>query len=180
VSSCECRPRDASGVEAGGRRIEDATGRPGDPLYDRIHAAERIAAAAETVRGLDVPFTLTARAENYLVGRADLADTIARLQAYQAAGADVLYAPGLSSLSDIATVVRSLDRPVNVLAGLTGAHLSLADLSALGVRRVSVGSLLSRVALGAFLRAASEMREHGTFSFAGDAVPYKDLNETFH
>jgi len=126
-----------------------------------------------------VPFTLTARAENYLVGRTDLADTIARLQAYQSAGADVLYAPGLTSPDDIATVVRSLDRPVNVLAGLTGAPLSLADLSALGVRRVSVGSLLSRVALGAFLRAASEMRAHGTFSFTGDAVPYRDLNDTF-
>jgi 2-methylisocitrate lyase-like PEP mutase family enzyme len=171
--------RRAAAAGAVGGSIEDATGRPDDPLYDRIHAAERIAAAAETVRGLDVPFTLTARAENYLVGRADLADTIARLQAYQAAGADVLYAPGLTSPADIATVVRSLDRPVNVLAGLTGARLSLGDLSALGVRRVSVGSLLSRVALSAFLRAASEMREHGTFSFAEDVVPYRDLSEMF-
>jgi len=171
--------RRAAAAGAVGGSIEDATGRAGDPLYDPIHARERIAAAAEIVRGLDVPFTLTARAENYLVGRTDLADTIARLQAYQSAGADVLYAPGLTSPDDIATVVRSLDRPVNVLAGLTGAPLSLADLSALGVRRVSVGSLLSRVALGALLRAASEMRAHGTFSFAGDAVPYRDLNDTF-
>jgi 2-methylisocitrate lyase-like PEP mutase family enzyme len=171
--------RRAAAAGAVGGSIEDATGRPDDPLYDRIHAAERIAAAAETVRALGVPFTLTARAENYLVGRADLADTVARLQAYQAAGADVLYAPGLTSPSDIATVVRALDRPVNVLAGLTGTRLSLADLSALGVRRVSVGSLLSRVALGAFLRAASEMQEHGTFSFGDGAVPYRDLSEMF-
>jgi len=172
--------RRAAAAGAVGGSIEDATGRPDDPLYHLTHAQERIAAAAEIVRRLDVPFTLTARAENYLVGRADLADTIARLQAYQSAGANVLYAPGLTSPDDIATVVRSLDRPVNVLAGVSGARLSLTDLSALGVRRVSVGSLLSRTALGAFLRAASEMREHGTFSFAEEAVPYRDISEMFH
>lgn len=169
----------AAAAGAVGGSIEDATGRTDDPLYERALAVERIAAAADVARGLDVPFTLTARAENYLVGRADLADTISRLQAYQTAGADVLYAPGLTRPEDIASVVRSLDRPVNVLAGLAGARLSLADLSALGVRRVSVGSLLSRAALGAFLRAASEMREHGTFAFADDAAPYRDLNELF-
>src|SRR5207342_3121362 len=101
-----------------------------DPLYEIPRAAERIADAAEIVRRLDLPFTLTARAENYLVGRPDLNDTITRLQAYQSAGADVLYAPGLTNPDDIAAVVRSLDRPVNVLAGLTGAKLTLADLSA--------------------------------------------------
>jgi 2-methylisocitrate lyase-like PEP mutase family enzyme len=171
--------RRAAAAGAAGGSIEDATGRRDRPIYEQAHAVERIAAAAEVARGLDATFTLTARAENYLVGRPDLPDTITRLQAYQAAGADVLYAPGLTSPDDIATVVRSLDRPVNVLAGLTGAKLSLADLSALGVRRVSVGSLLSRVALGAFLRAASEMQEHGTFSFADEAVPYRDLSEMF-
>jgi 2-methylisocitrate lyase-like PEP mutase family enzyme len=171
--------RRASAAGAVGGSIEDATGRVDRPLYELVHAAERIAAAADAARRREVPFILTARAENYLVGRADLSDTIRRLQAYQAAGADVLYAPGLTSPADIATVVRSVDRPVNVLAGLTGARLSLADLSALGVRRVSVGSLLSRVALGAFLRAAAEMQEHGTFSFAGEAVPYRDLSEMF-
>ena len=171
--------RRAAAAGAVGGSIEDATGRKDDPLYELAHAAERIAAAAQVARGLDVPFTLTARAENYLVGRPDLGDTIRRLQAYQAAGADVLFAPGLTSADDIATVARSLDRPVNVLAGLVGARLSLADFSAMGVRRVSVGSLLSRAALGAFLRAASEMRELGTFSFADEAVPYRDLNEMF-
>jgi 2-methylisocitrate lyase-like PEP mutase family enzyme len=171
--------RRAALAGAVGGSIEDATGRKEAPLYEIGHAAERIAAASEAARHLGVPFTLTARAENYLVGRPGLAETITRLQAYQAAGADVLYAPGLTSADDIAAVVRSLDRPVNVLAGLTGARLSLADLSALGVRRVSVGSLLSRVALGAVLRAASEMHGAGTFSFSDDAVSYKDLNEMF-
>ena len=171
--------RRAAAAGAAGGSIEDATGRPADPLYEMELAAERIAAAAEIVRGLDVPFILTARAENYLVGRPGLADTIRRLQAYQSAGADVLYAPGLTSPDDIATVVRSLDRPVNVLAGMVGTRLSLTDFSAMGVRRVSVGSLLSRAALGAFLRAASEMLGPGTFSFADEAVSYRDLNEMF-
>jgi 2-methylisocitrate lyase-like PEP mutase family enzyme len=101
------------------------------------------------------------------------------LQAYQEAGADVLYAPGLTTKDDIAAVVRSVDRPVNVVMGLQGIHLSLAELSALGVRRVSVGSALSRAALGAFLRAAQEMREHGTFAFAKEAVSYRDISAMF-
>jgi len=108
-----------------------------------------------------------------------LKDTIRRLQAYQEAGADVLYAPGLSNKADIASVVSSVDRPVNVVMGLQGVQLSLAELSAIGVRRVSVGSALSRAALGAFLRAAKEMREHGTFAFATDAVSYRDINAMF-
>jgi 2-methylisocitrate lyase-like PEP mutase family enzyme len=114
-----------------------------------------------------------------LVGKPDLRDTIKRLQVYQAAGADVLYAPGLTSKDDIATVVSSVDRPVNVVMGLQGIQLSLAELSAIGVRRVSVGSALSRAALGAFLRAAREMREHGTFAFAEAAVSYRDINAMF-
>ncbi len=111
-------------------------------------------------------------------GRVDLT-LYERLQAYQAAGADVLYAPGLTSKDDIATVVSSVDRPVNVVMGLQGVQLSLAELSAIGVRRVSVGSALSRAALGAFLRAAGEMREHGTFTFAEAAVNYRDINTMF-
>jgi 2-methylisocitrate lyase-like PEP mutase family enzyme len=122
---------------------------------------------------------LTARAENYIVGRPDLGDTIARLQAFQEAGADVLFAPGLKTKQDIATVVRSVDRPVNVIMGLQGVQLNLAELSEIGVRRVSVGSALSRAALGAFLRAAREMKAHGTFTFAEDAVKYPDLNRMF-
>ena len=131
------------------------------------------------VRALPFTFTLTARAENYLVGRPDLKDTIKRLQAYQEAGADVLYAPGLTSKDDIAAVVSSVDRPVNVVMGLQGVQLSLAELSAIGVKRVSVGSALSRAALGAFLRAAREMREHGTFAFAEQAVSYRDISAMF-
>jgi 2-methylisocitrate lyase-like PEP mutase family enzyme len=162
-----------------GGSVEDVTGRAGAAPYELAHAADRVRAAAEAVRSLPFRFTLTARAENYLVGKPDLRDTIKRLQAYQAAGADVLYAPGLTSKDDIATVVSSVDRPVNVVMGLQGVQLSLAELSAIGVRRVSVGSALSRAALGAFLRAAREMREHGTFAFAEAAVNYRDINAMF-
>ena len=162
-----------------GGSIEDLPGRGNSQPYDRERAADRIRAAAEVVRELPFPFMLTARAENYLVGRPDLKDTIARLQAYQDAGADVLYAPGLASKDDIAAVVRSVDRPVNVVMGLQGAQLSLAELSAIGVKRVSVGSALSRAALGAFLRAAREMREQGTFTFAADALAYRDISAMF-
>ncbi len=162
-----------------GGSIEDMSRRPGRPIYEREHAVERIRAAAEAARAFLFPFTLTARAENYLAGRPDLKDTIQRLQAYQEAGADVLYAPGLSSKEDIASVVSSLDRPVNVVMALQGVQLSLAELLAIGVRRVSVGSALSRAALGAFLRAGQEMREHGTFTFADEAVSYRDLSAMF-
>lgn len=123
-----------------GGSIEDVTGRTGSPLYEIGHAAERIRAAAEVARKLPFRFTLTARAENYLVGRPDLHDTIKRLQAYQEAGADVLYAPGLKTKDDIAAVVGSVDCPVNVIMGLQGVQLSAATLSALGVKRISVGS----------------------------------------
>lgn len=159
-----------------GGSIEDMSRQPGRPIYEIGFATERVRAAAEVVRDLPFAFTLTARAENYLAGRFDLGDTIKRLQEYQAAGADVLYAPGIASKDDIATIVRSVDRPVNVVMGLQGVQLSLAELSAIGVRRVSVGSALSRAALGAFLRAAREMREHGTFTFAEQAVGYRDIN----
>jgi 2-methylisocitrate lyase-like PEP mutase family enzyme len=162
-----------------GGSIEDATGRPDRPIYEEAFAADRVRAAAETAHALGFPFTLTARAENYLVGRPDLKDTIKRLQAYQEAGADVLYAPCLTSKDDIAAVVSSVDRPVNVLMGLQGAQLSLAALSAIGVRRVSVGSALARAALGALLRAGREMREHGTFTFAEDAVSSRDIMAVF-
>jgi 2-methylisocitrate lyase-like PEP mutase family enzyme len=169
------------GAEAGlvGGSIEDSTPRRDDPIYELERAAERVRAAADVVRALPFAFTLTARAENYLFGRRDLNDTIKRLQAYQAAGADVLYAPGLTSREDIAAVVSSVDRPVNVLMGLAGVSLSLAELSEIGVRRISVGSVLSRVALGAFLRAAREMREHGTFTFGDDVVSFRDISAMF-
>jgi len=167
----------AAGVVGGS--IEDASGRTKGEPYEIALAAERILAAAEVVRGLPFRFMLTARAENFLVGRPDLSDTIKRLQAYQEAGADVLYAPGLQSADSIDTVVRSVDRPVNVVMGLAGAQLALATLSALGVKRVSIGSALARAALGAVLRAGREMREHGTFEFAREAVVYGEVNTIF-
>ncbi len=162
-----------------GGSIEDATGHLDHPIYEMEHAAERMRAAAEVVRMLPFTFTLTGRAENYLHGRPDLKNTIQRLQAYQEAGADVLYAPGLTSKDDIVAVVKSVDRPVNVVMGLQGVQLSLATLSELGVRRISVGSALSRAALGAFLRAAREMRERGTFTFAEEAVSFREINAMF-
>jgi len=169
----------AGGAGLVGGSIEDSTGRPAQPIYERGHASERVRAAVEAARSFSFPFTLTARAENYLVGRADLKDTIARLQAYQEAGADVLYAPGLATLDDITAVVTSVDRPVNVLVGAKGIRLSLEQLSRAGVKRVSVGSALSRAALGAFLQGAREMREHGTFGFADEAVSYRDVMAMF-
>jgi 2-methylisocitrate lyase-like PEP mutase family enzyme len=167
----------AAGVVGGS--IEDATGRAEHPIYEQALAAERVRAAAENARALEFPFTLTARAENYLHGRRDLRDTIQRLQAYQEAGADVLYAPGLTSEDEIATLVHSVDRPVNVLMGIPGASLNLAALSAIGVKRVSVGSALARTALSAFLRAAREMRNDGTFKFAEDAASSREIVAVF-
>lgn len=162
-----------------GGSIEDATGRPDDPIYEMERAVERVRAAVEAARALPFSFTLTARAENYLHSRPDLKDTIKRLQAFQEAGADVLYAPGLTSKDDIATVVRSVNRPVNVVMGLRGAQLSVPELSAVGVKRISVGSALYRTALGAFLGAAREMREQGTFNFAKNAVSPAEVNGIF-
>ena len=169
----------AAATGAVGGSIEDATQRTDDPLYERSLAVERIKAAAEAARSLPFPFMLTARAENYLVGRPDLKDTIERLQMYEEAGADVLYAPGLTSKEDIAAVVSSVHRPVNLLMGLKGVNLTVAEVSALGVKRISVGSGLARCALGAFMRAARDMREHGTFTFAEDAVDYHTVNSIF-
>ena len=169
------------GAAAGlvGGSIEDSSGRRDTPIYEQELAADRVRAAAELAHSLPFPFTLTARAENYLFGRQDLNDTIKRLQAYQEAGADVLYAPGLSTREDIAAVVSSLDRPLNVLMGLAGVKLSLTELSEIGVKRVSVGSVLSRVALSAFIRAAEEMRDSGTFTFGDDVVSFRDISAIF-
>jgi 2-methylisocitrate lyase-like PEP mutase family enzyme len=168
-------------AEAGvvGGSIEDASGDQGAPLYERAHAVERIRAAVEAARSLPFPFMLTARAENHVVGRPDLADTIGRLQAYQEAGADVLYAPGLSRREDIATLLREVDRPVNVLLGVPGLTLDVAALAAMGVRRVSVGGSLARAAYGEFMRAATELRDHGTAVYTQAALSGRDLNRWF-
>jgi 2-methylisocitrate lyase-like PEP mutase family enzyme len=167
----------AAAAGAVGGSIEDRTQRT--EIYDRALAAERIRAAAEVVHSLPFPFMLTARSENYLVGKRDLKDTIERLQMYQEAGANVLYAPGLTTKDEITTLISSVDRPVNVLMGIKGVQLTLADLSAMGVKRISVGGTLARVALGAFLRAAHEMKEQGTFGFIEDAADGHMLNSIF-
>lgn len=166
-------------IEAGlaGCSIEDVPSGSREP-YEIAFAAERIRAAAEAAHARPFPFVLTARAENHIVGRSNLADTIARLQAFQEAGADVLFAPGLRTKEEIETVVKSVDRPVNVLAGLPGMSLSLRELSALGVKRVSIGSALSNAAFGCVIRAAAEMRDNGTFAFAREA-PNFNLNDLF-
>ena len=157
--------------EAGlvGGSIEDATGDSGHPIYAFSHAVERIAAAAEAAR--DLPFLLTARSENFLYGRPDLEDTIRRLQAFEKAGADVLYAPGLPDLEAIRLVCASVSKPVNVVMGLSGPTWSVAQLSRAGVKRISVGGSFARAALGGFIRAANEVRERGTFTYAVEALP---------
>lgn len=162
-----------------GASIEDATGRPDEPIYPFPLAVERVAAAVEAAKGLNRPFVFTARAENYLHGRPDLDDTLKRLDAYAAAGADVLYAPGLKTLDDITTVCRALSKPVNVVMGLPGSSLTVADLEAAGVRRISLGSAMARAAIGAFLRASREVLEHGTFLFARDCASYAEIQSYF-
>lgn len=168
-------------AEAGavGGSIEDATGRPGDPIYGFEAAVERVKAAAEAARALPFRFMLTARSENFLHDRPNLADTIMRLQAFQDAGADVLYAPGLKSREDIETVVKEVERPVNVLMGMKAVPLTVEELSQMGVKRISVGGAFTRAAFGAFLAAAREVQTKGTFSFTGTATPHGDLNAIF-
>ncbi len=165
--------REAGSVGLVGGSIEDATTRPDDPIYPLPQAVERVAAAVEAARSLPFPFVLTARAENYLFGRRDLEDTIARLQDYEAAGADVLYAPGLRAVEDVRAVCAAVSKPVNVLAVRGGPDLE--TLAAAGVRRVSVGSTFCLAGLGAFLRAAREVRERGTFGFLDESASSRDL-----
>jgi 2-methylisocitrate lyase-like PEP mutase family enzyme len=152
-------------IEVGlaGGSVEDFTGLADDPIYDHRLAAERVAAAAEAAHAGPVHFVLTARAENYLHGRPDLADTIARLQAYQEAGADVLYAPGLLDITDIRRLIREVDRPVNVLA--IGGAPTVPELAEAGVSRISVGGSFAFAALGALVSAATELRDHGTYGY---------------
>ena len=153
----------ALSVGLSGCSIEDYTGRADDPIYDPKFAAERVEAAAAIAHRGPVRMVLTARAENFLHGRPDLADTIARLQAYQEAGADVLYAPGLTDLADIRSVVTSVDRPVNVLALPAGPPV--AELAAAGVRRISVGGAFAFAAYGTLIEAARELLDQGTYGY---------------
>jgi 2-methylisocitrate lyase-like PEP mutase family enzyme len=164
--------RIASDIGLAGGSIEDATGDPKDPIFGFELAVQRIEAAARAAH--DCRFLLTARAENFLHGRADLDDTIRRLQAFARAGADVVYAPGLPSLEAIRQACESVSTPVNVLMGLKGAVFSIEELQAVGVKRISVGGALARAALGAFLRAAREVKDKGTFTFAADAITHAE------
>jgi len=172
--TCAATIRLASEIGLVGGSIEDATGDPNEPIHAFQLAVERVAAAAAAAH--ERQFMLTARAENYLHGRPDLDDTIRRLQSFAEAGADVLYAPGLSSLEAIREVCASVSRPVNVLMGFKGATFSVEELAAVGVKRISVGGAFARAALGAFVRAAREVKEKGTFRFAADAIPHAEAS----
>ena len=170
----------AAAVGLVGGSIEDATGRAGDPIYAYDLSIGRVQAAVKAARSLPFPFVLTARAENLINGRPDLQDTIRRLAAFAEAGADVLYAPGLKTREEIDVVVRAVaPKPVNVVMGLSGPSFSLDVLASLGVKRVSLGSSLARAAYGAFLQAAREVKQKGTFDFARTAVPYAEINAMF-
>ena len=168
-------------AEAGvvGGSIEDATGDPLHPIYDFELAVERVRAAAAVARSLPTPFMLTARAENFLHGRRDLDDTIRRLRAFEAAGAEVLYAPGLRDLASIRTVTAAVGKPVNVVMSAADPSITVAQLAEAGVKRISVGGALSRLALAAFLKGAREMKEQGSFTYMRDTVPSAALRETF-
>src|SRR5215212_5069448 len=165
--------RRASAIGLVGGSIEDATDDHDAPIYEFLHAVDRVRAAAEAAR--DLPFVLTARAENHLYGRDNLDDTIKRLQAFEEAGADVLYAPGLPDLEAIRTVCASVNKPVNVVMGLKGPVYSVSELQDVGVRRISVGGSMARAALGALMRAAREVKEAGTFTYAADALPGAEI-----
>jgi 2-methylisocitrate lyase-like PEP mutase family enzyme len=170
----------AAAVGLVGGSIEDATGRARDPIYAYDLSIRRVQAAVKAARTLPYPFVVTARAENLINGRPDLQDTIRRLAAFAEAGADVLYAPGLKTREEIDAVVRAVaPKPVNVVMGLSGPSFSLDVLASLGVKRVSLGSSLARAAYGAFLQAAREVKQKGTFDFARTAVSYAEINAMF-
>lgn len=169
----------AAATGLAGCSIEDFSGHSDKPIYDFGLTVERVAAAVEATRALPGDFILTARAENYLHGRRDLEDTIRRLQAFEEAGADVLYAPGLNRLEDIKSLCSSVGKPVNVVMGLPGVTFGIEDLAKAGVKRISVGSAFSRLAFGAVLSAAREILDQGTFTFAKDAAGFTQLEEIF-
>jgi 2-methylisocitrate lyase-like PEP mutase family enzyme len=159
-----------------GGSIEDATGNPDNPIYDIKVATERIAAAAKAARALPFPFTLTARTENFLRNRADLADTIARLQAFERAGADVLFAPGLPDLEAVNAVCRAVSKPVNFMVGIKGKSFTVASLEVAGVRRISLATSLYRAAMTGLFDAAQEIKERGTFGYLDNSLPQQILS----
>jgi 2-methylisocitrate lyase-like PEP mutase family enzyme len=166
----------AADVGLVGGSIEDATGYKDRPLYDISHAVERVAAAVAAARALPFPFTLTARSENYLRGNPDLEDTIRRLQAFERAGADVLFAPGLPDLAAVRAVCEALSKPVNFMVGIKGKSFSVAELAAAGVRRISLATSLYRTAMTGLVTAAREIKDAGTFGFLDNALTTMDLN----
>jgi len=168
--------RRAAEVGLVGGSIEDASGNPQKPLYDIGHAAERVAAAVAAARALPFPFTLTARAENHLRANPDLDDTIKRLQAYERAGADVLFAPGLPDLAAVRTVCSALSKPFNFMIAIKGRSFPVADLAAAGVRRISLATSLYRAAMTGLLQAAREARENGTFGYIDTIMQTPELN----
>jgi len=169
----------AAAAGLAGCSIEDHTGDPDKPIYEFSHAIERVAAAAEAARALKHDFVFTARAENFLWGKTDLDDTVKRLQAFEAAGADVLYSPGLYDLDTIRTVVSSIGKPFNLVMGFADPTLTVDQLSAAGVKRISVGGAMERYALAAFLRSAREMKEHGAFTFVREMAQMKEVRAAF-
>jgi 2-methylisocitrate lyase-like PEP mutase family enzyme len=174
----DCAETIRLGADAGlvGGSIEDFTGDRSNPLYEMARAADRVRAAAEAAKRLPFKFMLCARAENYLNSRHDLADTIKRLQAYQEAGADVLFAPGLNTSEEIRTVCSSVDRPVNVMGGARKERLSIAQIGELGVKRVSLGGMMQSIAASAMIHAAREIAEDGTFGFAKGMIPGAEID----
>jgi len=159
-----------------GGSIADATGDKAKPLYGIGHATERVAAAAQAARALPFPFTLTARAENFLRGNPDLEDTIRRLQAYERAGADVLFAPGLPDLAAVRAVCAAVSRPVNFMAGIKGKSFTVAELERAGVKRISLATSLYRAAMSGLLDAAREVKERGTFRYLERSLTTPELN----
>lgn len=166
-------------AEAGavGGSIEDATGDPKNPIYDFDLAVARVRAAVQLAKSLPVPFVLTARAENLLHGRNDMADTIRRLQAFEAAGADVLYAPGLRTLAEVREVCAAVKRPFNVVTGWLERDITAAQLAEAGAKRISVGGALNRLALASFVDAARAMKEQGSFAWMREMMAIGDLRQ---
>lgn len=160
-----------------GGSIEDATGREDKPLYDFDAAVERMAAAVQAARALPFPFTLTARTENFLCGRPDLEDTIRRLQAFENVGADVLFAPGLPDLAAIRAVCAAVSQPVNFMVGIKGKSFSVAELEAVGVRRISLSTSLYRAAMSGLFEAAREVKDNGTFNYLDRLLTTSQLTE---
>lgn len=159
-----------------GGSIEDASGNKEQPIYSVSHAAERIAAAAQAAHALPFPFLLTARAENFLHGKADLDDTIKRLQAFEKAGADVLFAPALPDLAAVKLVCESVRRPVNFMVGIRGKSFTVADLEAAGVKRISLATSLWRAAMTGLVEAAREVHEKGTFGYLDRSLPTAEVS----